>query len=163
MDKLLPEPLKGQVDAFLRTRQPAGLPAELVKRLVLPAGSPEAKAAGTQYNVPLLNALVLYVGAQAKGVSTPLHPAALEIYHRMATDLDSEGRYLMLNAMANQLRYPNAHTYYFSCTLLTLFMEAKSEAVKEQITRTLLERLIVNRPHPWGLLITFIELIKNRR
>ncbi len=27
----------------------------------------------------------------------------------------------------------------------------------------LLERLIVNRPHPWGLLITFIELIKNTR
>lgn len=33
--------------------------------------------------------------------------------------------------------------------------------VQEQITRVLLERLIVNRPHPWGLLITFIELIKN--
>lgn len=29
------------------------------------------------------------------------------------------------------------------------------------ISRVLLERLIVNRPHPWGLLITFIELIKN--
>jgi CCR4-NOT transcription complex subunit 1 len=27
--------------------------------------------------------------------------------------------------------------------------------------RVLLERLIVNRPHPWGLLVTFIELIKN--
>ena len=27
----------------------------------------------------------------------------------------------------------------------------------------MLERLIVNRPHPWGLLITFIELIKNPR
>ena len=27
----------------------------------------------------------------------------------------------------------------------------------------LLERLIVHRPHPWGLLITFIELIKNPR
>ena len=25
------------------------------------------------------------------------------------------------------------------------------------------ERLIVHRPHPWGLLITFIELIKNPR
>ncbi len=46
--------------------------------------------------------------------------------------------------------------------LLTLFHESKSEGLKEQITRTLLERLIVNRPHPWGLLITFIELIKNR-
>jgi hypothetical protein len=29
--------------------------------------------------------------------------------------------------------------------------------------RVLLERLIVNRPHPWGLLITFIELLKNPR
>lgn len=35
--------------------------------------------------------------------------------------------------------------------------------VQEQITRVLLERLIVNRPHPWGLLVTFIELIKNPR
>ncbi len=30
-----------------------------------------------------------------------------------------------------------------------------------QVTRVLIERLIVNKPHPWGLLITFIELIKN--
>lgn len=30
-----------------------------------------------------------------------------------------------------------------------------------QLTRVLLERLMVNRPHPWGLLVTFIELIKN--
>ena len=29
------------------------------------------------------------------------------------------------------------------------------------VPSVLLERLIVNRPHPWGLLITFIELIKN--
>lgn len=70
-------------------------------------------------------------------------------------------RYLFLNAIANQLRYPNSHTHYFSCCLLYLFAEANSEAVQEQITRMLLERLIVNRPHPWGLLITFIELIKN--
>jgi CCR4-NOT transcription complex subunit 1 len=68
---------------------------------------------------------------------------------------------LFLNAIANQLRYPNSHTHYFSCTLLYLFAEANSEAIQEQITRVLLERLIVNRPHPWGLLITFIELIKN--
>lgn len=104
----------------------------------------------------------LSLTVQAKTVSSPLHPGAQEMYVRVAVELDAEGRYLLLNAMANQLRYPNAHTYYFSCTLLTLFMESKSEGLKEQITRTLLERLIVNRPHPWGLLITFIELIKNR-
>ena len=47
--------------------------------------------------------------------------------------------------------------------MLYLFSESKSVAVKEQVTRVLLERLIVNRPHPWGLLITFLELIKNQR
>jgi CCR4-Not complex component, Not1 len=43
------------------------------------------------------------------------------------------------------------------------FGSTSQEIVQEQITRVLLERLIVNRPHPWGLLITFIELIKNPR
>ena len=81
-----------------------------------------------------------------------------------------------MNCITNQLRYPNSHTHYFSCCLLYLFAEANTEAIQEQITRfqdqsvrriiiplfrVLLERLIVNRPHPWGLLITFIELIKN--
>ena len=78
-------------------------------------------------------------------------------------NLDSEGRYFLLNAIANQLRYPNNHTHYFSCVLLYLFAEATSEYIQEQVTRVLLERLIVHRPHPWGLLITFIELIKNPR
>ncbi|CAM9613393.1 unnamed protein product, partial [Hapterophycus canaliculatus] len=81
----------------------------------------------------------------------------------LANKLDPEGRYFFLNAIANQLRYPNQHTHYFSCVLLYLFAEAQSEMVQEQITRILLERLIVHRPHPWGLLITFIELIKNPR
>jgi CCR4-NOT transcription complex subunit 1 len=110
-----------------------------------------------------------------------IHNAHMDILQNLAVDLDNEGRYLFLNAIANQLRYPNIHTHYFSCALLYLFDEANSEAIQvrqgswngkkmnfdaffdlqEQITRVLLERLIVNRPHPWGLLITFIELIKN--
>merc|ERR1712107_392187 len=84
-----------------------------------------------------------------------------DIFQNLASDMDTEGRYLFLNCIANQLRYPNSHTLYFSYLLLYLFGEANTEAIQEQITRVLLERLIVNRPHPWGLLITFIELIKN--
>ena len=45
------------------------------------------------------------------------------------------GRYLFLNAIANQLRYPNSYTRYFSCALLLLFAEANTEAVQEQIMR----------------------------
>lgn len=77
-------------------------------------------------------------------------------------EADDFSRYITLNAIANQLRYPNSHTHYFSCVMLCLFNESK-ESVKEQITRVLLERLITQRPHPFGLLTCFIELIKNTK
>jgi len=165
---LLPAQLKGEVDAYLKARHPMSFLAELRSRLLLP---PQEQAAfGTRYNAPLINALVLYVGIQAiaakagqPGSSPVMHSPAMDVFQRLAADLDTEGRYLLLNAVANQLRYPNNHTHYFSCVLLYLFSEAGQEIVQEQITRVLLERLIVNRPHPWGLLITFIELIKNPR
>lgn len=79
----------------------------------------------------------------------------------MSSDSHGLGRYHVLSALSNHLRYPNSHTHYFSCVLLYLFSETQSENIQEQITRVLLERLIVNRPHPYGLLITFIELIRN--
>lgn len=102
-----------------------------------------------------------YPSQQLNMPTAPIAKSApMDIFQYLVQDLDNEGRYLFLNAVANQLRYPNNHTHYFSCVLLYLFSEASQEIVQEQVTRVLLERLIVNRPHPWGLLITFIELIK---
>ena len=59
------------------------------------------------------------------------------IYHFLSSSLSRSlsGRYLFLNAIANQLRYPNSHTHYFSCALLSLFSETNAEAIQEQITR----------------------------
>uniref|UniRef100_A0A6N2L7C3 CCR4-NOT transcription complex subunit 1 n=1 Tax=Salix viminalis TaxID=40686 RepID=A0A6N2L7C3_SALVM len=171
--------MKTDVDEYLKTRQQgSSFLAELKQRLLLSPS--EAASSGTRYNVPLINSLVLYAGMQAiqqlqartphgqsAGNTVPLAvflvDAALDIYQTLILDLDTEGRYLFLNAVANQLRYPNNHTHYFSFVLLYLFAESNQEIIQEQITRVLLERLIVNRPHPWGLLITFIELIKNPR
>jgi CCR4-NOT transcription complex subunit 1 len=48
----------------------------------------------------------------------------------------SAGRYLFFNAIANQLRYPNSHTHYFSCLLLYLFLEANSRVIQEHFTRS---------------------------
>ena len=127
-----------------------------------------------KYNVPLINSVVLYIGVQAiqnLGGANPAnidksnaaHMVPMDLLHGFLLGLDGEGRYHVANAIANQLRYPNSHTHYFSRVLLYIFLEARDEVIKEQITRVLLERLIVHRPHPWGLLITFIELIKNGR
>ncbi|CAN1248811.1 CCR4-NOT transcription complex subunit 1 [Linum perenne] len=170
--------MKADVDEYLKTRQQgSSFLTDLKQRLILMPS--EASMAGTRYNVSLINSLVLYTGmqaiqqlqartphAQATGSTGPLAflvDAALDIYQTLVVELDNEGRYLVLNAVANQLRYPNNHTHYFSFVLLYLFAESNQEIIQEQITRVLLERLIVNRPHPWGLLITFIELIKNPR
>ncbi|XP_066592088.1 CCR4-NOT transcription complex subunit 1 isoform X2 [Prorops nasuta] len=160
-----PLSFKKELDSYLKARAPVTFVPELRSNLQV------SQEAGVRYNIQLMNALVLYVGTQAiafirsKGhtpnMSTIAHSAHMDIFQNLAVDLDTEGRYLFLNAIANQLRYPNSHTHYFSCTILYLFAEANTEAIQEQITRVLLERLIVNRPHPWGLLITFIELIKN--
>lgn len=197
--------IKNDVDEYLKTKQ------QLIELLQKQPGSPlatelqqklqastfltelkqkillspnEASRAGTRYNVPLINSLVLYVGShqaiymlqlqartppnqQSMASNVPLASfivgPGLDIFQALITDMDSEGRYLFLNAIVNQLRYPNTQTHYFSFMLLYLFAESNQEMFQEQITRVLLERLIVNRPHPWGLLITFIELIKNTR
>ncbi|XP_068619927.1 CCR4-NOT transcription complex subunit 1 isoform X4 [Battus philenor] len=156
---------KKDLDAYLLARAPVTFLSELRSNMQV------VNEPGRRYNSQLMNAVVLYVGSQAiayirsKGqtpnMTTIAHSAHMDIFQNFTVDFDFEGRYLFFNAIANQLRYPNSHTHYFSCCLLYLFAEANTEAIQEQITRMLLERLIVNRPHPWGLLITFIELIKN--
>ncbi|KAI9365956.1 CCR4-Not complex component, Not1-domain-containing protein [Zopfochytrium polystomum] len=180
---LIPNGFKADIDAYLKTRSPVTFLFDLRSRLLLPGASTStdvATSAGgslskSKYNINAINALVLYVGVQAitqtqskhlqqQGGAAPIaHSAPMDIFQQLVVDLDTEGRYLFLSAIANQLRYPNSHTHYFSCVLLYLFAEASQEIIQEQITRVLIERLIVNRPHPYGLLITFIELIRNPR
>jgi hypothetical protein len=157
--------LLSALDSYLKNRGPPTFLKQLLASLQLPSDAVASiKKAGTTYNVPLINSLVLYVGQQGiaklqnkSQIGSQFQDnACMDIFEALVSGLDPEGRYYVLNAIANQLRYPNNHTHYFSCVLLYLFLQSKQEVVKEQITRVLLERLIVHRPHPWGLLITFI-------
>jgi CCR4-NOT transcription complex subunit 1 len=75
----------------------------------------------------------------------------------------SLGQHHLLVSMALHLRYPNAHTHWFSSLILHLFANVKDEKFKEVTTTILLERFIGHRPHPWGVLVTFIELLANPR
>lgn len=100
-------------------------------------------------------------GGSELGVVISMKDKASELLRKMFAQADGEGRHEMLNGIANQLRYPNNNTLYFSQLFLVLFQDADSDVTKEHITRVLVERLIANRPHPWGLLITFVQLVKN--
>ena len=62
---------------------------------------------------------------RTKGAFTPkMSSPQMDIFSALATDMDPRGRHLFINAIANQLRYPNVHTHFFSCVLLYLFLDA---------------------------------------
>ena len=151
--------IRGSLDAYLKDGSNRNFLSGLLPLLY--------KEGTTEVDAPKVNSLVAYIGAHAlarlqNGQISLSRTPEMEVIQKLM-ELDDSGRYKSLNAIANQLRFPSSHTHYFSCVVLYLFSESNSVAVKEQVTRVLLERLIVNRPHPWGLLITFIELIKNQR
>jgi CCR4-NOT transcription complex subunit 1 len=190
--------LRPRLDAYLTTKQPADFPEQLVQALAV-TSSP---IGGGSLHPLLTVCVVMY--AASYGISqlqqkVPITQGTpMDLWRHIVAAVDPESRYAFLNILGNQLRYPNSHTHYFSCVLLNLFAEATSiggEIIQEQITRVLLERLIVHRPHPvsaptdpppspspsllpsqltsfplslsvawqWGLLVSFIELIKNPR
>jgi len=124
---------------------------------------------GQKWNTTVINAVVVFVGTetikqilQAKLAPSPetvAHNACMDIYQSLAINLDSDGRYQFLNAIANQLRFPNVHTWYFMEVILYIFAENEPN-VKEQIARILLERVLERSPHPWGLQLTFLLMLK---
>lgn len=119
----------------------------------------------------LLHAIVLYIGTAdlaSQGSKAPnFDPAssAAKLLENLVKQLRPEAKFHFISAIANQLRWPNAHTHYFSHALLHLFGPPNKDPehleVQEVITRVLLERLLVHRPHPWGLIVTLLEILKN--
>ncbi|KAJ6011198.1 CCR4-Not complex component C-terminal [Penicillium sp. IBT 35674x] len=168
--------IKDVVDTIL---QSGNASEAIVQQLCDAVTNPESTDTALLYvpinvDVVLLNALVLYIGQQAaeeqasksnirSAFENSTHAALLE---KLAQAMQPEARYYLLSAMANQLRYPNSHTYFFSFTILRLFgvdyPEQDESDIRQQIIRVLLERLIVHRPHPWGLIITLQELLQNQ-
>ncbi|KAE8230223.1 hypothetical protein CF326_g4782 [Tilletia indica] len=164
------EGLVADLDKYLSTRQPQDLGARLAAALTVAEPTEvDARKGDTRFNVGLVNAFVLYVGTICSQGGNALldgsvsGDAGATLILDVLGPLDPEGRYLVLTAAANQLRYPNTHTAYFSRLLLAIFAEQfpAEGSVKEQVVRVLLERLLVNKPHPWGLLYTLAELLRN--
>ncbi|RPA83679.1 Not1-domain-containing protein [Ascobolus immersus RN42] len=124
--------------------------------------------------IKVLHSLALTVGVDAisKAASRGVHifqtgSAHTALMMKLVFELSSRyaARYHFLNGIANQLRYANSHTQYFSALLLYIFAQAhglkNDEEIRSQISRVLVERLVVQRPHPWGLIYTLLELLRN--
>lgn len=89
--------LRAPLDKFLQARAPATFPAVLQERLLLPGGNVEAS--DVTYNIPLMNALVLYLGvvalnqskAQTGAVTFNAKSTSSLLLQQLMADLDPEG------------------------------------------------------------------------
>ncbi|KAL1669392.1 CCR4-Not complex component, Not1-domain-containing protein [Schizophyllum commune] len=158
--------LKAYLDQYLLGRGSTSFLPSLKERLRI---SSPVEGLTETYNLSLLNALVMYIGvssvAQAKArngtaLFAPSDPGVVALQY-LANSLDAEGQFHLITSMTLHLRYPNAHTYWFCSLLLHLFTEVEDEKFQEIMTRVLLERFMVHRPHPWGAVMTFVELLRN--
>nr|CCA26834.1 hypothetical protein ALNC14_129780 [Albugo laibachii Nc14] len=168
--------LKEYLDGILKSAGDSFVPQGLISKLLLPPAQLLRDPNACKYSIPAFNALVVYVGKESStntmtgdfdeskqdSMMKLDKMASMKIFRFLAEELDAEGRYCLFTSLANHLRYPNSHTQFYSWVILYLFSSTASNGIKEQITRVLAERLVVNRPHPWGLMMTFIELIRNK-
>lgn len=69
-------------------------------------------------------------------------------------------RRTIFGALLDQMRYPNSHTLSATKILICLFKDTNNIKVHEQVTKILIERLLVSKPHPWGLQILYLEIYK---
>jgi len=177
--------LRVQLDQYLLGR---GSPAFLSQLKDALKNPPNAEPVGEAYNLSLINAVIMLIGvssvAQAKArngsplfVASDPGPVAVQylvcnldvegmrfsLWPTLSTYVVFLGQHSILSSIVLHLRYPNAHTHWFCSLILHLFLEVKDDRFREVVSKVLLERFIVHRPHPWGALVTFIELLRNTK
>jgi len=165
---LQPADLRAQLEQALQKKVERGASTGLAGRLALPEN--RQSATETKYNIQLINAIVMFSGSIALGQSKAsdgtagfqASAPAVGLLQNLAEELDPEGSYYVLNAVAMHLRYPNSHSNWFSSWMVHVFTDASTkEYTKEQIVRVLLERLVAHRPHPFSVISTFVQLLKH--
>lgn len=99
--------IKQDVDDFLESRIPKERLADLARKFTLDPmaaaavvddSSSSPPSATTQYNIPLVNALVFYVGVTGILQGIPVNQGApIEIYQQLLMELDSEGKMTIMD------------------------------------------------------------------
>ncbi|KAJ2702051.1 CCR4-NOT core subunit cdc39 [Coemansia sp. IMI 203386] len=164
-DVLKESGIDADLEQYLLSQKPADF-AKHASSMVLVRSDDDVEAGvGKRYNIAQINAFVLHAVVTITKISDnaacdSAQRVALELFRAMLASSDAEGSYLFVGAIANQLRFPSAHTCLCSRMVLALFSKS-DERVRECIARVLIERILVNRPFPWGLLVTLIELLRN--
>jgi CCR4-NOT transcription complex subunit 1 len=155
------------VDDALRTPQPSADDVSKLAAAVNKAVTPQKTPLSETRRLATNNALVFYIVFQAtsNGEASFDKPAICgSLLRQLARELEGEARHDFVNGLMNQLRFPNKHTLFVLDVVIGMFAEQPAdeadESVYEIVTCTLIERLAVQRPHPWGVMVALLEIHK---
>ncbi|CCD26596.1 CCR4-NOT core subunit CDC39 NDAI_0I00270 [Naumovozyma dairenensis CBS 421] len=124
-------------------------------------------------NSKLVRAIVLHVvieaGLENGRTSSNAVFNTKSSYYQLLFDLVHEGsielKFQVIQVMIEQLRYPNIHTRWMIFVLKNMFTSEgwsdEKSTVQEIILRSIIERILVNKPHPWGLSVIFTQLLRS--
>jgi len=92
--------------------------------------------------------------------SQKIQQDSFALFKKLLMKSSFEMREALLNAIFNNLRYPNFITRYFMAFILLITNGSENEDLKEHVIRIEVERMITEDPHPWGLISTIYYNIK---
>ena len=157
--------IRSVIDSYLQTSSPGDLPQKIQDRLALSSGSKDDDREAKP-NVALINSLVAHLTLSAINAHKARHgtvqfdaeaPAA-RLVRDLVRDSDPAGRYSLLSALANALRWPSAPTAWSMAALLDVFATG-SDAERESVLRVVLERATTSRPVPHAVTATLTQLL----
>ena len=128
--------LKSVIDGMLNGGHTASSVVQILKRIISELGR-----SGETYQ--LLYSVVTHVclsgmtylkANEAPGIVLS-SSVTMEFVLRLLSEGSNELRYFVLGIIADNLRFPNRHTHYFSCFMLYLFAQGGVSNLREQLAR----------------------------
>jgi len=119
-------------------------------------------------NYPVVNAFILYMptwiyqNCEDENKAKQFKIETYDLLLKLLVSSNPVMREALLNAIMNQIRYPNLITFYFTGLIFYIFAKQADETLLEQIMRIFIQRLIIEKPRPWGIIYAFIELLKDK-
>ncbi|KAK0407720.1 hypothetical protein QR680_003550 [Steinernema hermaphroditum] len=139
--------------------------------VVLPYWLTSSSKDGSRFSRATFDSLILLIGkyvseqlrvrGQRPTVGVISKMPFMDLLMHLAHAFCNEGRYTLFQAMVDQLRYPCILTELYSQTLFYMFGRTNNGNVCEVMARVMVERLVVFAPHPWGLVCTFNQIIRD--
>jgi CCR4-NOT transcription complex subunit 1 len=114
--------LKDDLDTLMRTNNHHPVLQEICYKM---EQSEEIINGRRRTSSNVISAVILYIANKACQIEHR------DTFKKMAHRLNDQTRLSFLNSIVDELRFPNSHSFYFSCIILFIYLEAGKDIIHE--------------------------------